>query len=174
MSAALHECVTLDCERAHAHLSALSPTSSLRQGDVFRAIEYRYHADRLLQADIEPDLAKRRTLYQAIADSPTVDSMLKLVVAARIARLGGQLGDAKEVQLNATAVAIAAETAAAADLLAKSRSKVPADQNEVRAKLEPKIFAGKATREDVAMLRTVCKAQRDAACLRQLDHLILP
>jgi hypothetical protein len=170
----LHECLTLDCERAFAHVSTLPAKSPLRMSDAFHAIEYHYDADRLLRADIEPDLTKRRAMYKAVAESPTTDSRLVLAAAERVARLGVATAGASEVALNATASAAVEAAAASADLLAKSRSKIASDQNEVRAKLEPKVFAGKATRDDVAMLRTVCKAQKDTACLGQLDRLIVP
>ena len=55
----------------------------------------------------------------------------------------------------------------------QSRSKDPGDQSHVRSVIEPRIFAGKGSPTDVAMLRSVCKTQSDAACLRRLDHLML-
>ena len=174
---AFHDCFAADCERAHAHLSELSPASVLHRSDAFRAVQYRYDADRMLRADVEGDMAKRRAAYQAIADSEGTEGTLRLAAAERIARLGARtLEAAQEVALNArtdagSPAAIAA--AAAAELLRQSRSADPVEQNKVRAELEPKVYAGKASYEDVGMLRRVCKAQHDAVCLRQLDRLIL-
>ena len=172
VATSMHECFTLDCERAFAHVSALPSASPLRQTDVFQAIQYRHDAERLLAADVELDLTKRRSLFKAVADTPGIDTALRLVALQRIARLGST-ATASEVPLNAPVTAAAEAAKARADLLAKSRSKEPEDQNAVRAKLEPKIFSGQATADDVSMLRSVCKAQHDAACLRQLDRLIL-
>jgi hypothetical protein len=170
---ALHECMTLDCERAHAHLTTLPAQSPLRASDSFHAVEYRYDAERLLRADIEPDLTKRMAEYKAVFETPGVDTQLKLAASERIARLGTTTNAATELSVNASVNAVAAAAAEAADLLAKSRSKNPADQAAVRAKLEPRIFTGKATADDVGMLRTVCKAQHDTACITRLDRLIL-
>jgi hypothetical protein len=172
---AFQDCFLGDCERAYAHLTELPPTSTLRQSIPFRAVQYRYDADRLLHADVELDLTKRRALLEAVAGSPTADPLLRVNANERLARLGGE-GASREIALNAAPAAAspaATEAAEAEILLQKSQSKLPADQAEVRAKIEPKVFAGKATPADVAMLRNVCKSQRDMACLRQLDKLIL-
>jgi hypothetical protein len=178
VSTALHDCFIADCERARAHLSQLSPTSSLRGGDAYRAIVFRHDAEQLLRADMEPDPVKRRPMLLAVLESKEADPNLRSAAAERIARLGAQsLNAAREIAINASpesnAAAAAAAAAEDADLLTKSRSKDASDQSVVRAKIEPKIFSGKATPGDVAMLRTVCKAQHDDACIRQLDRLIL-
>jgi hypothetical protein len=173
---AFHDCFLGNCERAYAHLSEVSPTSPLRSSDVFRAIQYRYDADRILRADIEPDPAKRRATYEAIANSPTTDGLLRITAAEHLAHLSLQSpGSGQELAINAGPDAGSAEAATreAADLLAKSRSKDPSAQSEARAKLEPKIYSGKASASDVAMLRNICRAQRDTTCLHQLERLIL-
>lgn len=170
---ALHDCFLGDCERAFAHLAQVSPTSPLRRSDAFRAVAYRYDADRLLGADIEPDPAKRRVTYQAVASSATTDPGLRLAASERIARLGVEsLAAAREISVNGGSDAGAAAQEAA-DLLARSRSTDPVTQGVVRSRVEAKIFAGRATPADVAILRTVCTAQHDDACLHRLDHLIL-
>ncbi len=174
---ALHDCFAADCERAYAHLAELPSGSPLRQSDAFRAVQYRYDADRLLRADVEQDLEKRRAALEAIASSRTAEASLRLGAAERISRLGvAPLRAGQELAVNAlpgaaTPAAIAAQEAA--ELLTKSRSQDPADQREVRARLEPRIYSGKGTPDDVAMLRVVCKAQHDDTCLHQLAHLIL-
>jgi hypothetical protein len=174
VAAAFHECFVGSCERAYAHLSDVPSDSLARNSDEFHAVAYRYDVDRLLHADVEPDLVKRRAAFQAIFESKLVDQALRLAAAERIARMGSaSVSDATEVSLNARADAAAAAAAEQAELQRKSRSKVPADLAAVRSTLEPRIFSGAATKGDVAILRVVCKAQRDAACLKQLDHLIL-
>jgi hypothetical protein len=174
MDRAFHDCFVGDCDRAYAHMSELSPKSPLRHGDAFRAVQYRYDADRLLHADVEPDPTKRHALYQEISDSKVTDSILRLAASERMARLGATgVGAGRETALNALADAGPPGAAAATQLLEKSKSKNPTDWSQVRAAIEPKIFSGKASRDDVAMLRTVCKAEKDTTCLQQLDHLIL-
>jgi len=168
---AFRDCFLADCERAYAHLSELPATSMLRRSDAYRAVQYRYDADRLLKAEVERDVTKRRALIKAIVDSQVSDPFLRLAATERLGRLGD--GRSEEVSLNASTDAPAVAAREQEDLVKKSESKVPADQNEVRSKLEPKIFAGKATAQDVMLLKTVCKAQKDAACLHQLDKLIL-
>jgi hypothetical protein len=170
---AFHECFVAECDRAYPHVSELPPASPLRQTEAFRAIHYRYDADRLLHADTETDMGKRRELLESVANSLTSDPALRLNANQRLARLGVNAAAAQEVALNAATNASVVAAKEKADLLKKSTSKVAADQNEVRAAIEPKIFSGKATPEDVAMLRTVCKAQKDTACLKRLSKLIL-
>jgi hypothetical protein len=172
---AFHACFAGDCERAYAHLAEVATGSPARRTDEYIAIRYRFDADRLLQADAEPDLAKRRAVYLAVADSDLSDSGLRAAAIERIARLGSP-GAAREVVVNARADAPSPSAVAAkeaAELRREAESKDPAEQAELRAKLEPRIYAGKASPEDVAMLRTVCKAQKDAACLQKLDRLIV-
>jgi hypothetical protein len=171
---AFEQCFSGDCERAHAHLAEVAAGSPVRREAEYRAIQYRFDADRLLRADVEEDLAQRRAVYQAITDSPLTEPALRLGAAERIARLGAtSLSHGQEVALNAHGDAGNPAMAEAAELLKQSRSKDLSDQTHVRAVLEPRMFSGKASAEDIAMLRTVCKAQADAACLRQLDRLIL-
>ena len=177
---ALHDCFFGNCETAHSHLSQVTVGSPARQSVAYRAVQYRYDADRMLRADVEPDLQKRRALYSTLAASLETDGGLRLAASERIARLGIMTpggGGASEIALNARTDAPSPSVVAAqevAALLVLSRSKDPADLTQVREKLEPKIYSGKATRDDLAMLRTVCKTQRDTTCLRQLDKLILP
>ena len=170
---AFRECFIAECERAYAHVSELPAASPLRQTEAFRAIHYRYDADRILRADTETDLEKRREPLESVASSLTSDPSLRLNANLRLARMGVNAAAAQEVAFNAASNANALAAKEKADLLKKSTSKVAADQNEVRAAIEPKIFSGKATPEDVAMLRAVCKTQKDAACLKRLSKLIL-
>jgi len=171
---AFEQCFSGDCERAHAHLAEIAAGSPVRFQPQFRAVQYRFDADRMLRAEVEPDLAQRRIVYQAVAESLATEPSLRLAATERMARLGAKMfSHAQEVSLNAREDAVNPALTEAAELLKQSRSKDPSDQTHVRAVLEPKIFAGKASPEDVAMVRTVCKAQADAACLKQLDRLIL-
>jgi hypothetical protein len=171
---AFHECFSGDCERAHAHLSDIPAAAPIRRSDAFRAIQYRFAADRMLHADADPDPAGRRAAYQAIADSADTDTLMRLAANERISRLGvTALSHASEVTLNARTDAGDPAALQVTELLRLSKSKDASDQNHVRAVLEPKMFSGKASLEDVMMLRRVCRAQADAACLRQLDRLIV-
>jgi hypothetical protein len=171
---AFHECFSGDCERAHAHLSEIAAAAPIRRTDAFRAIQYRFAADRMLHADADPDLVARRAAYQTIADSPDTDTLMRLAANERISRLGAKvLSHASEVTINARADAGDPVALQVAELLRQSKSKDPGDQSHVRAVLEPKMFSGKASAEDVLMLRRVCKAQADTGCLRQLDRLIV-
>jgi len=139
---------------------------------------YRYDADRLLRADVERDESKRRAVLESIANSYASELSMRAMATERLARLGSAtLAGASEVVLNALPDAASPASLAAqesAELRSMSESKDPAELKQVRAKLEPKIFGGKAKAEDVAMLRTVCKAQKDATCVKQLERLILP
>lgn len=99
---ALHDCFAADCERAYAHLAELPSGSPLRQSDAFRAVQYRYDADRLLRADVEQDLEKRRAALEAIASSRTAEASLRLGAAERISRLGvAPLRAGQELAVNA-------------------------------------------------------------------------
>lgn len=169
-------CFTVDCDRGHQRAAMIAADSPLRQSDDFRAIEYRFAVTQLLRAEGEPDFDKRRALLDAFRNDATVDVSLRSIAAERLARLGG--GRQFEVVVNAPADAgpdgaADAGPSEAVRIAKLIRSKKPADYSEARAILEPRMYSGNATPEDLRALTTICKAQKDATCLKAISTVKL-
>jgi hypothetical protein len=165
---AMHECFTVDCDKAHERLSQLSPDSSLRQTDDFHAIEFRYEMNQLLRADREIDVEKQRAMFDQLRNDPNYDVTVRSAASERLARLG--LG--RRFELKLAGVQDAGEPDAgdgdSARIAVLMKSKKPSDYQVVRTLLEPRLFSGKATADDIRTMTTICKAQKDAACLKNL------
>jgi hypothetical protein len=177
IEAAMHQCFTVDCDRAHERAVMIAADSPLRQTDDFRAIEFRFEVNRLLRAEGEPDFAKRRFMLEQFRSDATADTSLRSIATERLARLGG--GPMFEVSVNAGTDggtdlgADGGRAAEAAEIAKLMRSKKPADYQAARALLEPKMYDGRATPDDLRALTTICKAQKDSTCLKALSTLKL-
>jgi hypothetical protein len=173
---AMHLCFSVDCDRAHERAAMIAADSPLRQSDDFRAIEYRFQVGRLLRAEGELDFDKRRALLDAFRSDTAVDATLRSIAAERLARMGG--GRALEVLVNAGVDggpdgATEAGPSDAVVLARLMRSKKPADYQAARALIEPKMYDGRATPDELRALSTICKAQKDATCLKAISTLKL-
>jgi|HubBroStandDraft_2_1064218.scaffolds.fasta_scaffold43101_3 hypothetical protein len=169
---AMHQCFTVDCDKAHEHAALISADSPLRESDDFHAIEFRFEVNQLLRVDGEPDVDKQRALLERLRDSRDVDSVLRMSAAERLARLGS--GARFELVLAGTPDAgDEAGTNEAAEIARLMRSRQPADYQAARALIEPRLFAGKASPYDIRVMTTICKAQKDTACLKNVQTLKL-
>jgi hypothetical protein len=169
---AMHECFTVNCDKAHERAALISPDSPLRQSDDFHAIEFRFEVNQLLSAEREVDLDKQRSLLDRLRNSRDADPTLRTAATERLARLGG--GGRFELTLVETPDA--GEDAATNDatrIATLLRSQKPADYQMARSIIEPRLFAGKASADDVRAMVTICKAQKDAACLKNVQTLKL-
>jgi len=187
----MHQCFTVDCDKAHERALQISPDSPLRQTDDFHAIEYRYEVGQLLLAEHEPDMDKQRSLLDLLRNSRDADPGLRSAAGEMLARLGGGRrfelvlagsspgsgpglgpgsGSGADMPGDSTADAGSSDAALVASLM---KSKKPADYQVARSLIEPRVFSGKASVDDVRAMTTICKAQKDAACLKNLKTLKL-
>jgi hypothetical protein len=173
----MRQCFTVDCDLAHARASQISSDSPLRQTDDFHAIEFRFEVNELLRAEHEIDLGKKRAMLEQLRNSPEVDVGLRAAAGERLARLGnGSAAFELALAISPGGGADAGVDAGSAEamlLASLMRSKNPGDYQKVRDMLEPKIYGGRATPDDVRMMTTVCKAEKDTACLKMLKTLVL-
>jgi hypothetical protein len=172
---AMHQCFTVDCDGAHRRASQIAPDSPLRTTDDFHAIEYRYQVNRLLAAEAEGDVDKRRAGLEQLKDDPKYEVGLREAASRQLARLGG--GKTFELEIHAEDAGAEAgrdggdpEAVRVAELM---RSRKPDDYQAARAIVEPRIYNGHATVDDVRVMTTICKAQKDEPCLRTLRILKL-
>jgi hypothetical protein len=173
LESAMRQCFSVDCDLAHERASQISVDSPLRQTDDFHAIEFRFEVNQLLRAEHEIDFHKKRAMLERLRNSPDADVSLRAAAGEMLARLGDGRS-AFELALSGAPDAGADAGSTEAALLASlMRSKQPDDYQKVRALLEPKVYTGRATPEDVRMMMTLCKAQNDIACLKMLKTLVL-
>jgi hypothetical protein len=176
LEAAMHQCFTVDCVTAHDRAGQIAKDSPLRETDEFRAIEYRFYAGQLLRAEAEPDFDKKRALLDQLRNDPSVDVGLRSAAGERLARLGG--GRMIEVSLNGSGdggadAGVDAGKSDAAQVALLMRSKKPADYQAARTLIEPRLYSGSASPDDIRAMTTICKAQKDNACLKTLKTLQL-
>jgi hypothetical protein len=173
----MRQCFTVDCDLAHERASQISADSPLRQSDDFHAIEFRFEVNRLLRAEGEIDLDKKRAMLEQLRSSPDADLSLRATAGEMLARLGNgrstfelTLTGSPDAGAEGGADLASGEATLLASLM---RSKQPDDYQKVRDLLEPKMYSGRATADDVRMMTTLCKAQKDTVCLKMLKTLVL-
>jgi hypothetical protein len=173
----MRQCFTVDCDLAHARASEISADSPLRQTDDFHAIAFRFEVNQLLRAEPEFDFEKKRALLEQLRDSREADVSLRTAAGEILARLGDgrsafelAFTGSPDAGADAGMDAVSGEATLLATLM---RSKQPDDYQKVRDLLEPKIYGGRATPDDLRMMTTLCKAQKDTACLKMLKTLVL-
>ena len=152
----------------------ITSDSPLRGSDAFRAIQFHFEVNRFLAAEHEVDLDKQRSLLDALRNSRDADPALRTAAAERLARLGG--GGRFELVLSGAPDAGDSGDARGGDaplLASLLRSQRPEDYRTARAILEPRLFSGKASPDEVRAMATICKAQKDAACLKNVQTLML-
>jgi hypothetical protein len=175
LESAMHQCFTVDCNSAHSRASQISAESPLRSTDEFRAIEFRFEVDQLLHAEAELDVDKRRALLDQFRQDPNADAELRTVAAERLARLGG--GQRFELRLGGadggTDGGVDGGSSDAAQIATLMRTKKPADYQAARLLMEPRIYSGSASLDDVKAMTIICKAQKDNVCLKTLKTLKL-
>jgi hypothetical protein len=176
LAEAMHECFTIDCDRARDLAAQISPNSPLRQTDEFHAIEYRHEVNAFLRAENETDFDKQRAMLATLRDTTDAVPEIRAAAAQLLARLGGgrrfELVLAGHPDAGTDAGADAkAELSARIALLMKS--KTPGDYEAARSLVEPRIYSGEATPDDVRTMTTICKAQKDTRCLKTLKTLKL-
>jgi hypothetical protein len=177
LESAMHQCFTVDCDLGYARASEISADSPLRQTDDFRAIEFRFQVNQLLRAEHEFDLDKKRARLEQLRSSPEADVALRAAAGEILARLGNGRSSFEFALIGSPDAGADAgqdaESGEATLLTELMRSKQPEDYQKVRSLLEPKIYGGHATPDDIRTMTTVCKAQKDAVCLKMLKTLIL-
>jgi hypothetical protein len=174
LESAMHQCFTVDCESAHSRAGQISTDSPLRSTDDFRAIEFRYEVDQLLHAEAEPDVDKRRALLDQFRQNPNADADLRTAAAERLARLGsGQRFELRLVPDGGADGGADGGSSDAAEIAKLMRTKKPTDYQAARLLIEPRIYSGTASPDDIKAMTIICKAQKDNVCLKTLKTLKL-
>jgi ABC transport system ATP-binding/permease protein len=175
-------------------ISGIPSASPLREAPETREIEARWADALLAQAEQESDPATRKLLLNSVAQSTTVDAVRRRVAADRVREMDERGTDVSELPhaakpttqpSEATAARPSRPSAALAPepytpppprpppspeppeaKLAPSELMLQGREGETKARalLEPKVFSGKASSEEIRMLRAICRHQGDRTC----------
>ncbi|MEO6418102.1 MAG: FHA domain-containing protein, partial [Polyangiaceae bacterium] len=192
-------CSAGSCDQAHDKIIAgISEKSPLRDSDDFRVIELTWADEMLKRGDADPDPARKRVIFQMVAQATTVDPTRRklandkivalddthtapVVIAQRDAspRVSPAITNptpVRPVQLDPTQSQPVAShppvkppTAPAApqtSIADQARAlMLKGDADSAKQLLMPRFALGKATREEVLLLKTACKNLHDQVCV---------
>jgi len=192
LQAAKKDCDEGKCDLAHDRLAAkIDSKSSLRQSSDYQNIETRWADWMLAQADKETDVAKKRRILRDVQGTETVPQTRRNIAAAKLAELDAATSatttattpipsashtTAPTSTAVTTTTTTATQTAPTATHTARptgggsvfsqaSALATNGDTAGARALLEPRVFgSGKATPEEINLLKGICKSQHDKSC----------
>lgn len=191
VQAAKKECDQGSCDVGHMTLVAkVGKTSPLRQSSDFQYVETRWADQMLAQADQEPDPMKKRTLLRAVTGDDGVPLTRRNVATAKLAELdaAATVEPTARVPGNVSHPATPTHTTVAptntatavatshvshpprSNALAQARAlSLAGDNAGARTLLEPHVFGGHGSPDEVRMLKGICKAQHDKGCIAEID-----
>jgi pSer/pThr/pTyr-binding forkhead associated (FHA) protein len=183
-------------------VNEIPPGSPLRDSADFKAIQFRWAEALLQRAENETDVAKKRALLGEVAGDPTVDPARRKRAADKLqlldsaaptpSQLPSVAKDAAPPErpardagprrvataIDNTAVSYPPPTssptlrATGTDVHQLLLQDTPSSIAAARAILEPKVFGNRATAEEIRMLKTICKSQRDEVCVEKCKSLL--
>ncbi|MCL2725167.1 MAG: FHA domain-containing protein [Polyangiaceae bacterium] len=178
-------CSVDDCEIPHSQITTqLAPTSPLRDSMDFKLIEATWADSILKAAQAEPNPVERRALLVRVANAPTVDEARRKLANEKIAEIDKPTrtpnpspgpGAARTLTSPsalpaASARPVVTPPAQKATALEKARAAALGERyGEVRSLLEKHVRAGHGTPEEARLLRGACQAQRDTACVADIE-----
>jgi pSer/pThr/pTyr-binding forkhead associated (FHA) protein len=191
LQAAKKMCDEGSCDVAHLTLVAkIAKTSPVRQSSDFQNIETRWADQVLSQADKESDPNRKRTLLHSITADDGVPLTRLNIANAKLAELDAAThivttattAPPPPVPTHTAPVHTAVSTATAVPthtahphssnvLQQASALSLAGDNAGARALLEPRVFRGHGSPDEVRMLKGVCKAQHDKECIAAIEKL---
>lgn len=188
-------------EAAHNKLLQISESSPVREAPLFAQIEERWADWMFARADQSPEAVDKRQLLQAIASTPTVDGdrrkkaadMIQALTAAEPQRPqpmqqnpGGTAPWQPPVQPGSSDPGSPATGSPgspqppSAPTTAKPETtttppvtgNAPPNEAAIRRSLEPKVWGGKASIDEIRMLKAICSHMGDRACRDRANAML--
>jgi len=198
LAAAKQLCDEGKCDLAHDKLMlSIDAKSSLRQGTDFQNIETRWADSVLGRAEKESDPKKKRALLHSVADADSVPQSRRSIATSKLAELDAVInvpptastaptathtatappptvtntGTATSTATAPTTTTTHRPTGGANVFNQASQLSMSGDNAGARALLEPRVFgSGKATPEEVRLLKGICRAQHDKNCTTAIEQ----
>lgn len=155
-----------DIEGAHQKIQEIPETSTVRDDPAVKDVEGAWADSMFAKVEQAPDSAAKKVLLHAVSATPTVDAerrkkaadLVREIEAKEPAPVPTYVGGGDFPRPNGTgaAVASAAPTAGAATGGGSSIPSGLAAEDATRKALEPKVFGGKASIEEIKMLKALC------------------
>jgi pSer/pThr/pTyr-binding forkhead associated (FHA) protein len=195
LQAAKKLCDDGKCDLAHDKLMVkIDAKSPVRSSADFQNIETRWADGQLAAADRETDLGRKRKLLKEVQSAETVPPQRRSIATAKLAELDaatnvtstGTAPIATHTAVVPTGTVTATNTATATtgtvtaptathtathpsggSAFSQASALVTSGDNAgARALLEPRVFgAGKASSDEVSLLKGICRQQRDKNCV---------
>ena len=153
-------CAKGDCETAHKRLMlGLPPTSPVRATPDFKDLENKWAQQAISGAANDPDvMARRRELAEVIA-SPVVDAQLKTKAQATLQAMPTK-GPPDPVF-----TADPSRDAGPPSAADQARALQSSDPAAAKKLLLPRVQTNKASRDEIELLKSICKGLKDNACV---------
>ncbi len=175
MEEAKRLCANNDCEAAHSKLvSAIAESSRWRESQDFKDLESRWAEALLTRADASPDPGTKRSLYQRVSQTMSVDPERRKIAADRLQQLdtsgGTALADPTDLP--------AAQGAPLNKSRVEERERQLAVQGTADARLvlkqqlEPRVYGGRASEAEIRLLISTCKELGDRSCIQQARSVL--
>lgn len=193
-------CASADCEKAYERLQqGIAITSPLRDSDDFKMIVGAWADHRMERAQNEVDAAKRKALLEPVARSASVDPNRRRNASDRLATAEALLAappitvpssatpTAPTREAGSTPSPVTAKTpgptapkptpapAAGGNVSEKVRALMlegPDGLKQAKELLTPRVFGGKASRQEIDLLRIVCKDMKDQVCVSRCKEML--
>jgi len=153
-------CAKGDCETAHKRLALALPSNSpVRQQADFKDLENKWAQQAIAGAANDPDVLGRRKELAEVLASPIVDPALKTKAQATLQAMPTK-GPPDPVF-----TADPSRDGGAPSIGDQARALQSSDPAAAKKLLLPRVSSGKASRDEIELLKSICKGLRDNACV---------
>jgi ABC transport system ATP-binding/permease protein len=164
-----------DVEGAHKKLLEIPEDDRPTDDPNFKKVELAWSDSRFQQVNDAPDSAAKKKILKEIATTETVDPQQRSRAAKMISEL-----EAKEpppVQANephpmGTFVPGTAAPAPQSTVVQNLPNQGPPNEEQIRRSLEPKVWGGRASIDEIKMLKAICSHLGDHACRNRASEAL--
>ncbi len=170
-----------DVEGAHKVLMSIAEESRPTDDDNFKKVEAAWADWKFQQVDAAPDSAQKKAILKEIAGTDTVDAKSRTRALGMIGEI-----EAKEPPPVDTSVplrpmgtfapgtAAPAKTAESVVVSPPAAAQAPEINSEavMRRQLEPKVWGGRASIDEIKMLKAICGHMGDHACRSRASAML--
>lgn len=167
-----------DVEAAHKKLLEIEEDVRPTEDPGFQKIETAWADMKFDQVKAEPESAKKKTILKEIASTDTVDAKQRTKAAEMIREI-----EAKEPPPAPTHVATpghwtpgsspspSSEPTHTKTVVAPLPAQGPPNEQMLRKQLEPKVWGGRASLQEIRMLKAICSHMGDVSCRNRASEM---
>lgn len=179
---ALEKLAAKDIEGAHAKVQEIPESSTVRDDPAVKEVEGAWADTMFAKVEQAPDSAAKKALLHSVSATPTVDAERRKKAADLVREIEAKepppppptyVGGGDYVRPSGTGAA--PTTTAAATTAPAAGASIPtglAEEDAKRKALEPKVFGGKGTIDDIRMLKAICSHLGNRDCRDRASALL--